>query len=233
MAAAEHPSTSGHPRRHKQYDKYFSEHKYTGLNFPTSYKDIERFCKNNPDIIPKVYCYYGATKSTKKKQILHNLGNFYFPLLTAEEMKGKKVVYLLFLFPPEEVINARLAKGNYDVGHVIAITDINKFLRGYRTDNKEIICDCCGKTFRTQEALNKHINDGCYARETNQFRLSKYKVFFNAHPSMARSGFVQYADIESSMDKNMGHDDDWDEEHIPQAIEAHNITKYPYIFEIV
>jgi hypothetical protein len=31
---------------------------------------------------------------------------------------------------------------------------------------------------------------------------------------------------------NMKHDDDWDEEHIPQAFEIHNITKYPDIFKM-
>ena len=180
----------------------------------------------------KAYVYYGATKTTTKQQILHNLQPFYFPIRTPQDMEGRKAIYLLFIFPLEEVVNERLNKGIYDIGHVVAIHDINKFLYGYRSGNKEIICDCCGRTYRTQEALENHINKGCYNRETNQFKLSKDKVFFNSHHLLARNGFVQYADDESSMDKNMNHDDDWDEEHIQQAIEAHNITKYPDIFEM-
>ena len=109
----------------------------------------------------KAYAYYGATKNTTKQHILHNLQPFYFPSLTQEEMKGKKAIYLLFLFPPEDVVTERLNKGIYDLGHVVAIHDINKFLYGYRSYNhQEIICDCCGRLFRTQYALDNHIDKG-------------------------------------------------------------------------
>ena len=50
--------------------------------------------------------------------------------------------------------------------------------------------------------------------------------------TLARNGFCMYADEESSMVKNMQPDDDWDEEHIPQAFEIHNITNYPEIFKM-
>jgi hypothetical protein len=98
----------------------------------------------------KAYAYYGATKNATKQHILHNLQPFYFPTLTPDEMKGRKVIYLLFLFPPENVVIDRLNKGIDDVGQIVGIYDINKFLRGYRSDNAETICDCCGRTFRTQ-----------------------------------------------------------------------------------
>ena len=80
--------------------------------------------------------------------------------------------------------------------------------------------------------MEEHLNKGCYARETKQFKLSKDKVFFNSHSTLARNGFCMYADEESSMVKNMQPDDDWDEEHIPQAFEIHNITNYPEIFKM-
>ena len=72
------------------------------MNFPSGYEDCEKFNENNPNLLLKAYAYYGATKTTTKQQILHNLQSFYFPTITPEEMKGKKVIYLLFLFPPEE-----------------------------------------------------------------------------------------------------------------------------------
>ena len=105
------------------------------MNFPSGYEDCEKFNKNNPNLMLKAYQYYGATKNTTKQQIFQNLQPFYFPLLTPEEMKGKKAIYLLFLFPPEDVIIDRLNKENYDIGHVVGIYDINKFLHGYRSDN--------------------------------------------------------------------------------------------------
>ena len=96
----------------------------------------------------------------------------------------------------------------------------------------EFACDCCGNTFRTEELRDKHINEGCYTRTTKQFELTKKDVFFNAHSKCPRNEFVQYMDSETEMDKNIGPDDDWDEEHIPQAIEAHMVSKYQHIFDL-
>ena len=200
------------------------------MNFPSSYKDLETFSKNNPDILLKVYSQTGSKNTTKKE--IFPLRPYYFPRLTPEEMKVKIVVYLLLLFPPQEVINARLKNNDYDIGHFIAITDINAFMRGWRSDSPEFVCDCCGNTFRTEELRDKHINEGCYTRTTKQFELTKKDVFFNAHSKCPRNEFVQYMDSETEMDKNIDPDDDWDEEHIPQAIEAHMVSKYQHIFDL-
>ena len=135
IEAVLHPSTSGHPSRHKQYEQYFKEHNWRGMNFPSSYKDIETFCKNNPDILLKVYSQTGSKNTTKKQ--LFPLQPYYFPRLTPEEMKGKTVVYLLLLFPPQEVVNARLKNNDYDIGHFIAISDINAFMRDWRSDKNK------------------------------------------------------------------------------------------------
>ena len=75
---------------------------------------------------------------------------FYFPILNLEELKAKKVLYIIILFPNDEVISSRLKKNNYDIGHIIPIVDINAFLRGWRGDENEYICDCCGNSFRTE-----------------------------------------------------------------------------------
>ena len=202
------------------------------MNFPIGKEDFEKFNKNNPKLMLKAYACYGVTKHWTKQKIFENLDSFYFPTLTPDEMKGRKSIYVLLLFPSEEVVNDRLNKSNYDIGHVVAIHDIKKFLRGYRSDSEENICDCCGKTFQTEDSLNNHLEKGCYARETNQFKLSKDSVFFNSHQTLARNGFAQYVDIESEMVKDMKPDDDWDEEHIPQKIGLHNITEYPEIFKM-
>jgi hypothetical protein len=135
--------------------------------FPSGYEDCEKFNQKNPKLLLKAYAYYGATKNTTKQQIFQNLDKFYFPTLTPQDMEGKNSIYVLFLFPSEEVIINRLNKENYDIGQVVAIYDINKFLRG-------------------------HINKGCYPRETNQFKLSKDNVFFNSHQYLARNDFTQY-----------------------------------------
>ena len=50
-----------------------------------------------------------------------------------------------------------------------------------------------------------------------------------------RNPFAIYGDTETEMRKRieqMGHDDDWDEIHLPQAIEFNVKTDYPEIFKI-
>jgi hypothetical protein len=139
------------------------------MNFPVGIKDIETFMKNNPDIVIKSYAVHIDNPHITKKQLLDLKKPFYFPTLTPEELKEKKVVYLLFVFPNEQVIADRLNKNNYDVGHIAPIVDINKFLFGWRSENhSEYICDCCGDTFRTEYQRDDHINRGCYADKTGQ-----------------------------------------------------------------
>ena len=54
--------------------------------------------------------------------------------LYGTELKGKKVVYVLFLFPKEEIIAKRLNKDNDNVGHIIPIININAWLCGWRSE---------------------------------------------------------------------------------------------------
>ena len=189
------------------------------MNFPVGYKNIEKFEENNPNIVLKIYGVKGVSTHTTKKELHQKMFPFYFPILTPEEIKAKKVLYLLILFPNDEVITSRLKKNNYDIGHIIQIVDINAFLRGWRSDSNEYICDGCGNSFRNEEARYNHINKGCYVRETGQFKLSTKNEFFNSQSCCPRNPFAIYADTETDMKKRieaMNHDDDWDEFHDPQ-----------------
>ena len=204
------------------------------MNFPVGYKDIEKFEENNPNIVLKIYGVKGVSTHTTKKELHQKMFPFYFPILTPEEIKAKKVLYLLILFPNDEVITSRLKKNNYDIGHIIPIVDINAFLRGWRSDSNEYICDGCGNSFRTEEARDNHINKGCYVRETGQFKLSTKNEFFNSQSCCPRNPFAIYADTETDMKKRieaMNPDDDWDEFHDPQGIEFNVKTDYSEIFE--
>ena len=133
------------------------------------------------------------------------------------------MIYLLCLFPNEEVVADRLNKNNYDIGHIIPIVDINAFLYGWRAENhSEFICDCCGNSYRTEEARDNHINKGCYVRETGQFKLSNVNEYFDSQKCCPINPFAIYGDTETEMRKRIeaiGPDDDWDEIHLPQAIE--------------
>ena len=71
-----------HPRRHQQYEKYFDEHNYKRMNFPVGYNDLEKFHKDNPNTILKIYGVKGVSKHTTKIEHHQKMFPFYFPTLT-------------------------------------------------------------------------------------------------------------------------------------------------------
>ena len=80
----------------------------------------------------------------------------------------------------------------------------------------EYICDCCGNSYQTEKSRDNHINKGCYARETGQFKLSNKNELFDSQKCCPRNPFCLYGDTETEMKQhieNMGPDDDWDEIH--------------------
>ena len=68
---------------------------------------------------------------------------------------------------------------------------------------KKLYVIVVAELFEDTRSLDNHIDKGCYTRETNQFKLSKDKVFFNSHQTLARNDFIQYGDEESEMLKDM------------------------------
>ena len=75
--------------------------------------------------------------------------------------------------------------------------------------------------FELKKARDNHINKGCYARETGQFKLSNVNEYFDSQKCCPRNPFAIYGDTETEMRKRietLGPDDDWDEIHLPQAI---------------
>ena len=79
-----------------------------------------------------------------------------------------------------------------------------KFLRGFRSDSKEIPCDCCFECFRTQKDLDEHINKGCYPKNTGKFQLSKENEFFHSENCCPINPFSLTADTETEMRRYIG-----------------------------
>ena len=89
--------------------------------------------------------------------------------------------------------------------------------------------------FSTQKDLEEHIKKGCYPKNTGQFKLSKENEFFHSENCCPRNPFSLIADTETEMKRyieRLDPDSDWNEEHIPQAIEFHMVTIYPDILEM-
>ena len=85
---------------------------YKRMNFPVSYNYLEKFHKDNPNTILKIYGAKGASKHTTKKELHQKMFPQYFETLTPAELKGNKVIYILCLFPDEEVVADRFNKNN-------------------------------------------------------------------------------------------------------------------------
>ena len=99
-------------------------------------------------MLSKTYACYNVDPHTTKKQLQATMKPFFFPALTPTELKNKKVLYMLFLFPKKDVIEKQLSENKYNIGHILTIVNISAWLQCWRSDgNPEIICDWCGKTF--------------------------------------------------------------------------------------
>ena len=46
-----------------------------------------------------------------------------------------------------------------------------------------------------------HINRGCYADKTGQYKLDNKNHFFNSYSCCSRNPFIEYGDIETDMEK--------------------------------
>ena len=87
-----------HPRRHQQYEKYFNEHDYKRMNFPVGYRDLEKFQKDNPNIVLKIYGATGVSKHTTKKELHQKMFPWYFPNTHTSITKRKEgSLYSLFV----------------------------------------------------------------------------------------------------------------------------------------
>jgi hypothetical protein len=80
IACAEHlrDKQREHPRRHSQYEEYFAEHDYSGMNFPVDYRSMEKFHEKNTDTIVKVWAVQDAKPHMTTKQIHSQMFPWYF-----------------------------------------------------------------------------------------------------------------------------------------------------------
>jgi hypothetical protein len=64
-----HECHINHQKRHQHYIKYLDEHNYNIMNFPVGSNDLEKFHRDNPKTIMKIYGAKGVSKHTTKKEL--------------------------------------------------------------------------------------------------------------------------------------------------------------------
>ena len=110
---------------------YENQYNWKGLDFPASIKKIDKFEKNNPDIVVNV--------------LFSNKKNIYTACRSEHNMKCKKQVNLLMIVDGEN-------------RHCTAIKSISRLLKSLNATHKGAyhFCMNCLNGFRTGSARDKH-----------------------------------------------------------------------------
>ena len=161
---------------------------------------------------------------------------WYFPITNTRRNERKESRYMLYVLPEKEVLKQELKEETMilDISSLLLI--LKSFLEDFVLTTKKFLVIVVLNCFRTQKDLDEHINKGCYPKNTGKFKLSKENEFFHSENCCPRNPFSLIADTETEMKRfieKLDPDSDWDEEHIPQAIEFHMVTIHPDIFRNV
>ena len=170
MSAQHHDKIKANPERPSKYKEHFGKLNFTGIEFPVSLKDIDKFEKNNPEIGVNVFGY------DKSVHILR-----------------------LNKTDPQNAIDLLLIT-NKEKQHYCWIKNFSRLLRSQVTKHRGAIyfCKRCLNHFSTPEKLNEHIevckeNSACKIEVPKQGETISFKNFKKS----MRVPFVIYADFEA------------------------------------
>ena len=135
IAALHHEDIKDHPERISLLRPYENQYNWKGLEFPVSFKKIDKFEKNNPGIAVSVLF------SNKKSQ------NIYAARRSEHNVKCKKQVNLLM------IVDAKKR-------HYATIKNISRLLSKLNGKIKRAYHYCinCFNGFRTASARDKHMS---------------------------------------------------------------------------
>ena len=179
ITSAAFPKEKNPQRLDKQMIENSKKFDWSGMKFPTSLKQIDRFEKQNPHYMINVYGY--------------DKGGVY-PLRISKKQKG----YLINLLLISEGEN----------NHYCWIKNMSRLLASKVSKHKSkmYFCHRCLNPFQTEKSLEKHLE---YCAKNKEVRIEmpmdedgnpKYIKFTNYNKKM-RVPFVVYADFESFTEK--------------------------------
>ena len=128
------------PQRVSRYtDEIWSHYNFDGVRFPTPFRDIPTFERNNNASVN----LYGLEKGTR--------GFLYvYPIRVSDNVRETNHFDLLYLQEEDE-------NGGESEGHYCDITDLARLVRAQITTNHNmVICRRCLRYFGRQELLDTH-----------------------------------------------------------------------------
>ena len=169
----------GNRNKHRRtnYDGFFPQYNFNGINFPSTAEDIVAFMKNNKTIAINALEYTPATKKKPAK-----VSPIYHP--SHSKIKDQRLINILFI-----------------KDHWLPIINLDRLL-GDRLGNAAY-CYRCLRNLHRPERLEAHMLK-CYNSKGQQVSMPEpheAKKQFDDWSKMLSPPFTMYADIEAILEK--------------------------------
>ena len=175
MSALHHREIKGKYERPSKYKAHLGKLNSTGIEFPVSLRDIDKFEKNNPEIKLNVFGY---------EKSVH--------ILRINKTDPQNAIDLLFI-------------NNEQNQHYCWIKNFSRLVRAQVTkhEHRSYFCKRCLNKFTTLEKLSKHI-EICKENSACKIEVPKpgETITFKNFKKSMRVPFVIYADFEDSATPN-------------------------------
>ena len=176
LSAQHNDEIKANPERPLKYKEHLGMLNFTGIDFPVSLKDIDKFEKNNPEIGVNVFGY------------------------------DKSGVHILRINKanPQNAIDLLLITDGKEKQYYCWIKNFARLLRSQVTkhEHKAYFCKRCLNHFTTPEKLNEHI-EICQGKSACKIEVPKPSetISFKNFKKSMRVPFVIYADFEAVTEK--------------------------------
>ena len=161
MSAQHHNEIKANPERPSKYKEHLDKLNFTGIDFPVSLKDIDKFEKNNPEIRVNVFGYDKSVHILRINKI-----------------------------DPQNAIDLLLIIDSKEKQHYCWIKDFSKLVRSQVTkhEHKAYFCKRCLNHFSTPEKLKEHIEvckekSACKIEVPKQGETISFKNFKKSNES--------------------------------------------------
>ena len=174
VTSAVFPAKEHGERLSKQMREDSEKFDWTGIKFPVSLKQIDKFEKQNPYAI-NVFGYEGVV----------------YPLRMSKKNEH----------PCEQVINLLLI-ANEETNHFCWIKNMSRLISKQKSNHNGKIHFCyrCLNSFYSEKSLENH-TEYCQNNEEVKIEMPRGRIYFKNHYKKQRVPFVVYADFECFTEK--------------------------------
>ena len=180
VTSAVFPAKEHGERLSKQMRKDSEKFDWTGIEFPVSLKQIDKFEKQNN----------------------YAINVFGYEKVDCKKVDCKKVVYPLRISKRDEQVINLILIANEETNHYCWIKNMSKLLSKQKSNHngKIYFCYRCLNSFPSVKSLDKH-TEYCQNNEAVKIEMSGGRLYFKNHYKKQRVPFVVYADFECFTEK--------------------------------